>query len=453
MKWKLAFSLLAVTLFALGASILPTLVGALTSPGCAPAALAAPPPSNTWAHSYGDGQGELSFAVAATDDGGSIVAGKTVLPSTAVWVVKLDAAGAIVWQEHIKLSAFDEAFAVAVSPDGGYVIGGHATGTLRLFKLSRAGDLVWDKTYGQGYLDQANAILATPDGGYVVAGEQYDNGWLLKLDADGNVLWSKTYDNLAAYERFLSIAATPDGGYVVAGYLGEDAYHKNDAWVVKVNSAGSVQWAKVLGGRADDEARAVAVSPEGGYVLAGFTDAGYLTADLWVAKLDAAGNRLWSKTFGGSQNDRGYALAVTSDSGYFVAGDTASFGGGSYDMWLLKLNSAGKLLGSKTYGGTDTDAARALALAQDGGPLLAGFDQLNGYNLDVVKVDANGNLGFPAVVCNFVHPAQPTVKDTGGTPRNVAVTVSDHPVVPTERQPVIDQVDVTITSQCEAPSS
>jgi hypothetical protein len=92
---------------------------------------------------------------------------------------------------------------------------------------------------------------------------------------------------------------------------------------------------------------------DGGYIVTGEADAFNAGDDIWVLKLRSAGDIEWQKAFGGSNSDYGYSIRQTSDGGYIVAGETLSFGAGQSDAWILKLDSDG----TASSLGKDTSAA------------------------------------------------------------------------------------------------
>jgi len=171
----------------------------------------------------------------------------------------------------------------------------------------------WQQTFGGSNYDEARSIQQTRDGGYIVtgtAGSQdgdagpnngYEDFWVLKLDSLGALQWKKLYGGSDLEEAF-SIQLTTDGGYVVAGFAksndGDVSGHHGDfdAWVVKLDSAGEMQWQKCLGGTGWEDAWDIQQTAEGGYVVAGRsgTPNGDVTVnhgslDFWVVKLSNTG--------------------------------------------------------------------------------------------------------------------------------------------------------------------
>jgi hypothetical protein len=146
-------------------------------------------------------------------------------------------------------------------------------------------------------------------------------------------------------------------------------------WLLGAASAGAqvASWSRTYGGTSWDEALVIAPTSDGGYVVAGMTRSfGAGSYDVWVLKLDGSGNVQWQKTYGGTNDDWAHAIVPTSDGGYVVAGKTNSFGAGSNDFWVLKLDGSGNVVWQKTYGGTYGDWAHAIAPTSDGGYVVAG---------------------------------------------------------------------------------
>jgi hypothetical protein len=326
------------------------------------------------------------------------------------WVLKLDGRGNVVWQKTYGGSYADWAHAIAPTFDGGYVVAGSTwsfgagSGDFWVLKLDGRGNVVWQKTYGGSDIDYAHAIAPTFDGGYVVAGRTASFGaadsfdaWVLKLDGQGNVVWQKTYGGSYTDDAW-AIAPTFDGGYVVAGHTCSSKWSSEscDAWVLKLDGSGNVVWQRTYGGTSWDYAQAIVPTFDGGYVVAGYTASfGAGADDAWVLKLDGSGNVVWQKTYGGSYADWAYAIAPTSDGGYVVAGNTVSFGAGSSDAWVLKLDGRGNVVWQKTYGGSKADSASAIAPTFDGGYVVAGSTWSFGagsYDAWVLKLEADGTV-------------------------------------------------------------
>ena len=204
----------------------------------------------------------------------------------------------------------------------------------------------WNRTFTayRNYNDTSYAVQQTADGGYILAGVTYPFGagtsdaWLVKTDSEGNELWNMTFGG-ASYDAALAVQLTPDGGYVFAGYTQSYGAGNADAWLVKTDSEGNELWNMTFGGASYDEALAVQPTPDDGYLFTGRTwSYGAGNADAWLLKTDSGGEELWNMTFGGTGYDDSRAIQRTPDGGYILAGSTFSFSSdSSSDFWLIKL--------------------------------------------------------------------------------------------------------------------
>jgi hypothetical protein len=153
---------------------------------------------------------------------------------------------------------------------------------------------------------------------------------------------------------------------------------------------------KTYGGENLDEAHSIQQTSEGGYIVAGQTSSfGAGSDDFWVLKLDVTGNVTWQKTYGGQYSDEARSIQQTSGGGYIVAGETGSFGAGLENFWVLKLDVTGNVTWQKTYGGDILDEARSIQQTSEGGYIVAGWTLSFGagdYDFWVLKLYSNGNV-------------------------------------------------------------
>lgn len=207
--------------------------------------------------------------------------------------------------------------------------------------------------------------------------------------------WQKTFGGTNEDGGF-SVQQTAEGGYVTIGWtysLGAGSY---DVYLVKTDASGNMTWQKTFGGANDDYGYAVRQTMDGGYIIAGMTYSfGAGIADVYLVKTDASGNMTWQKTFGGTGYDLGYSVRQTTDGGYIIAGLTYSSGAGSGDVYLIKTDASGNLLWSKTFGGTNSEFAYSVQQTSDAGYVITGYTYSfvpGGYDVYLVKTDASGNM-------------------------------------------------------------
>ncbi|RCR70525.1 hypothetical protein [Larkinella punicea] len=287
-----------------------------------------------WKKTLGGSAIDWGFAITIATDGGIVVAGRTHStdgdPSGFkgglgdFWIVKLTDSGTIVWQKTLGGSIGEEAFAITATSDGGVVAVGYT--------FSNNGDVT----------DHKGSTITS-------------DFWVVKLNSTGGLVWQKSFGG-SGEEYARSITKTADGGFLVAGRTESNDYDVSgnhgsfDFWVIKITSTGNLVWQKTLGGSAFDEVYGIVALADGGCVVAGHTSSnngdviGYHgNQDTWVARLAGDGTLAWQKPLGGSGSDGCRALALTADHGYLLAGSTNSTNGdvvnnrGNQDAWVVKL--------------------------------------------------------------------------------------------------------------------
>jgi hypothetical protein len=223
------------------------------------------------------------------------------------------------------------------------------------------------------------------------------------------IQWQKSLGG-SDYEYGYEIKQTADGGYIMVGTTvstdGDVSFHhgSTDAWVVKLDASGALEWEKTFGGSGYDLIFSVEQTTDGGYILAGFTDStdGDITTtnkgiyDLWVLKLNASGTIQWQNTYGGSLVDQAQSVRQTSDGGYILTGVTSSNNGdvsgnhGADDCWILKITGTGTVEWQKTVGGGGNEYGYKIKQTADGGYILVGMNSSNGYDYFIAKFNGVG---------------------------------------------------------------
>ncbi|KYK24876.1 hypothetical protein AYK24_05670 [Thermoplasmatales archaeon SG8-52-4] len=209
--------------------------------------------------------------------------------------------------------------------------------------------------------------------------------------------WNRTFGDSTKekYDAGKDVQQTTDGGYIIAGTTKSQGDPCGDFWLIKTNESGIEQWNKTYGGMAGDFARSVLQINDGGYVLLGETASyGAGDYDCWLVKTDNSGNELWNKTYGGSGRESSESVHMTYDGGYLLVGWTRSFGNGNSDFWLVKTDANGIEEWNKTYGGLDSEQAWDGQVTSDGGIVIAGFNYTKlpyDCNILLIKTDMYGN--------------------------------------------------------------
>ncbi|MFH1942858.1 MAG: T9SS type A sorting domain-containing protein [bacterium] len=311
-----------------------------------------------WTRTFGGAENDVGFSVQQTSDGGYILAGATDsfgAGGNDVFLVKTDANGNSLWTTPRTFGGAKSDWAQSVQQvsDGGYIItgvtlsSGAGKNDIYLIKTDASGNAVWEKTFGGAGLDNGYSVQQVSDGGYVIAGVTQSFGagtsdfFLVKTDADGNAVWSRTFGG-SKDDTGWSVQQASDGGYVIAGGTNSFGAGKWDFFLVKTDASGNALWERTFGGVEDDCGFSVQQASDGGYIISGYTaSSGAGKYDVYLVKTDADGNSLWTRTFGGAEDDIGWAVRQTSDKGYIIAGDTGSFGAGNNDVYLIKTDASG----------------------------------------------------------------------------------------------------------------
>ena len=258
-------------------------------------------------------------------------------------------------------------------------------------------DILWKKNFGLTTADDfGRAVVETNHGGISIAGYTGSYGaggfdvWLIKTDADGNILWSKTYGGLGDDYAY-SLKQTDDGGFIIGGATNSFGVGGLDYYLIKTDSLSDTLWTKTFGGVNDDICWSLALADDG-YVIAGGKNMQPDHPDIWIIKLDTIGNFIWEKTYGTSADEIAWSIEVTSDHGYIIASQNPI---NSYDGWLIKINSNGDSLWTKFYGEDLGDLLLFATQTQDGGYILTGrfSEHTGGYtgNVWLLKTDSLGN--------------------------------------------------------------
>ena len=346
-------------------------------------------PSLLWQKSMGGTANEFMGKVLPTSDGGYLVAGSTTSPlngdvsqtpykpgSNDYWVVKTDSTGQKQWDRRYGSTWIELLYDAVPASDGGFVL----TGTLQKSSgIASATDLH----------DVSRPDLTTNSSGDI---------WVLKIDINGNKVWDTRLGASTGGQTSRTIIATPDGGYLVAGGtnastasldVSQSTRGASDYWVVKLDANGQKVWDQRYGGSADESATSLLATTDGGYLIggssssgAGFdkSDANRGNNDYWVIKIDANGNKLWDKTFGGSAADNLYSMVATPDGGYLLAGSSLSSAGfektfsprGGSDFWIIKIDGNGTKQWDKVYGSSGNEVCYNSISAPGGGYYLTG---------------------------------------------------------------------------------
>jgi hypothetical protein len=321
------------------------------------------------------------------------------------WLLKTNVLGDTIWSNTFGGSNKDYFLSVKETVDEGFILSGFTKSfgngdeDMWLVKTNSQGNEEWSKTFGGSYKDYSNEVLQTNDGGYLLVGytESFGSGqtdvWVVKTNSLGIEEWNKTYGGSGSDIGY-SVDQTTDDGFIITGKNSSLGSISGDIWLLKIDEFGVEDWNQSFGGTMPDIGYSVKQTVDGGYILAGMSGGSSGPFGI-IIKTDSQGNSTWIKYHGLYGYDYFFSVEQTTDNGYIVVGETSSFGAGSYDVWLLKFNEQGDTVWSKTFGGSEDEYGRCVSQTTDGGFIISGmiksFDNSNG-NLWLIKTDYTGYL-------------------------------------------------------------
>ena len=310
----------------------------------------------------------------------------------------------ILWAKNYGGKGLDLAVDILTTTDGGYLLAGNINSEdgdiseskgnedIWLAKLNYKGDIEWERSYGGSKKDFLHSIIQPDDGGYVMFAKTYSNDgdvdvkdsgypneawWILKIDDNGNIQW-KSYikTNYSSYPG--EIIQTNDGSYLVCGSAG-------DITLIKIDKTGNKLWQKNYGGRNKDYGISLVENINGEIIILGQTlssdgdvSYNYGKSDVWVLKVDSYGKLIWQKNYGGSLSDIPIQMIKTFDQNYIFIAATESYdhdlvvNHGKKDMWIVQIDDNGNIITDDIYGGGAHDTPESIKRTNDGGYIIAG---------------------------------------------------------------------------------
>ncbi len=244
----------------------------------------------------------------------------------------------------------------------------------------------FEKVYGGSGYDYGNSVIQVFDKGYVVAGNttSYGNGnndvYLIKTDSNGYTQWQRTFGGINVDQSF-SVKQTRDSGLVIAGYTNSFGHGGYDMYVIRTDRNGDTLWTKTYGGSNWDFAYSIDTTNDGGFIVAGGTYSyGKGDEDMYLVKLNALGDTLWTKTYGGLHQEEIASVHQTADSGFIFTGETKSFEDSiAGDIYIVKTNTLGDTTWTHHYGWANEDKPADIIQTIDGGYVMAGGTDSYGY--------------------------------------------------------------------------
>ncbi len=276
---------------------------------------------------------------------------------------------------------------------------------LYVVKTDSDGDVLWSRTFGGPVWDYATAIQETQDGGYILAGSTNSFGTgdqdilLVRMDAQGDVIWSSTFGG-PAYERAEGVLIGPEGDIIVFGTTDSYGAGSGDLYLVKADVNGEEIWSRTYGGTEDEMAGSVERTRDGGFILVGTTRSfGSGKKDIYVVRINSSGDQIWDNHYGGEAHDVAYGIKETTDGGYVVVGATEGTDSGTWDVCLIRIDAQGETLWHRTWDDGGYEVGYSVIEAADLGFFVSGYkDPFGSDKWDVLLIgtDEDGRLIWSA---------------------------------------------------------
>jgi hypothetical protein len=382
----------------------------------------------------GSGNVYLAGSTLGSLDGNSNAGGEDLC------LLKFSSAGVRQWTAQFGSAAGDGANAVAVDSAGNVYVAGFTLGSLPganvgssggsdlfLIKYDPAGVQQWVRQLGSVASDQARGLAIDAAGNVYVTGSTLgtlpgfgnvsaggEDLFLLKYDGNGVLQWVRQFGSVAGDQAY-AVAVGSNGAIFVAGATlgalpGNAISGGSDAFLASYNADGVRQWIRQFGSVGFDAAQGLAADSQGGIYLGGVTSgvlAGSVNAggnDLFVAKFDTLGTRLWTSQLGTVGSDTVLAVGAEAKGGVYLTG--SSSGGldgnqpsGGEDLILLKYDSLGNKQWTRQLGTAGSEQGRSVAIDRGGNAFVAGGTtgtlpgqvSAGGEDLLLVKYDTTGS--------------------------------------------------------------
>ena len=350
-----------------------------------------------------------------------------------IWVVNIDSVGNLLWEKSYGGTDIDVPYEIVndgngyyyfvaevFSNDGDIQSGNHGIYDVWVVKIDAAGEIIWEKCYGgNGYdtypfiklLSNGNLLVtcsSSSTNGDVPANYGYYDAWVFIISPDGEILKSSVFGNDLQNEIPDAIE-TQDGGFFLTCFASstngmvEGTYHGGmaDVWALKLDSNLAIEWQMLYGGSGWDSGSRAIIELSDGYIFLASTDSndgdvsGYNGGfrDIWVVRIDLEGNIIWQRCLGGNDSEYSWVLQQTEDSGFVIFGTTSSNNGdvsgnhsypnGWTDIWMVKLSSDGELVWQQCFGGLADEAVYSGVIKKsDNNWVIAGSSEYNSFDVN-----------------------------------------------------------------------
>ena len=399
-------------------------------------------PDSLWFNIYGGDLSEKAHSLIQTSDDNFVFTGRSYGNGNAdVYLVKTDEDGIELWSRTYNRSNSDYGYSVYETSDAGLIITCYTKSSnlenmdIYLIRTDADGDTLWTKSFDNSLNEFGHSVIQTNDGGFILTGwgQTPDFGQkmiILKTDENGNVLWN-CYIGGEFGNSGKSIQQTSDGGFIITGNKGTGG-GSGDLYLVKTNAYGDTLWTKGFHETGIDVScygNDVKQTNDNGFIIAGEVEYNVDDSDIYLIKTDEYGNTLWTKTIGDLPDCGAESVQQTIDGGFIMSGWKREIGSGDTDIYILKTDSNGDSLWSKSFGGDYHDIAYDLVENNEGEFIITGYT--HSYNCSAFLLKLGYETGTDNIInlshfsaTNYPNPFNPTTTISFSLQNNSNVDLS-----------------------------
>ncbi len=389
---------------------------------------------SVWVRYYGEVGNSIAFDIEIVDDGIVVSGTKSMIegypPLPALWFMKFDFNGNILWQREFGDNTVEKGYGFAKTPDGGFIVSGtdwgHGRSSVYLVKTDNEGNPEWERLYASEVSSIARDVEVTADGGFVITGWfEYNDStgqipvesiFVMKTDSLGHLQWRQEYGTTYARDEAWSIDVLDDG-YVFAGRTWSTGAGMRDALIAKIDLEGNLLWYSTHGGIYKDHIYEFQTLPDGtGFICTGKTESfglGQLTiGDIWVLRFDENGEFMWRSVIGTPPTEFGRSIDILANGDYIVTGLT----GTQYlnnQVFLGRSDPDGNFIWTWHFGEPGMDDAWCVRALPGGDFIVGGLTESMGpapRSLLLLRVTEVGGMPLTPPFVDSTAPAFPPLQ-------------------------------------------
>ena len=319
------------------------------------------------------------------------------------YLVKFTSSGVIEWKKFYSDASIDNMKSVLLLNDGGFLMSGftnkiNSTYSPYLIRTDSYGELMWEKIYEGNDWEFLNASVELSDGSFVLTGSTYrvnnggPDGSIMKVDPQGNSIWKNIIPG-PLKDEINSVNKCANGDLILCGTTYSFGSGGSDIWLLRYDVNGNLIWSKTFGGPLDDSGNSAEETANGNIVFCGSLQTPDSVFQFIAARVDSSGNEIWRYVNSKTSDESFYSIHETSDGNLIASGFTGNQTGGNEDFYLLRMNANGDFMWAKTYGGLEKEICYNMILTADSGYAMIGETNTYGSNIPnlyLIKTDTFG---------------------------------------------------------------